>query len=120
MVKKLAAITFAFAIPVVAFAATIQGILDAVNNLLTQMIGILIAIATIVFMWGIIRYVSAGGDEEKIREGRNLMVFGIIGLSVLISVWGIVKLVTSTFGLGGEPIPHIESPDTTPPPAAAG
>jgi len=69
---------------------TFQGIIANVTK-------ILILIATIVFAWGVILYISAAGDEEKIKEGRQYIIWGIIGLAIIISVWGIVKIVVTLF-----------------------
>jgi O-antigen/teichoic acid export membrane protein len=109
--KRKLALILPWLLPLWASAAvTIESILSKTEELLYQVIGILVIIATLVFMWGIIRYVSAGGDEDKIKEGRNFMIFGIIGLAVMISVWGLVFLLTNTFGFEVKPIPRIEEP----------
>jgi hypothetical protein len=94
-------------VPITAFAqGTVEDALDTVSTMLTdKVIPLLIVLATVVFLWGIVRYVTAGGDEEKIKQGRNLMIFGIIALAIMISVWGIARLLTTTFGVGGEAVP---------------
>src|SRR3989344_3338669 len=67
----------------VAHAQTIGGIVDSIIDLLNDyIIPILFAIATIVFLWGVILYITAGGDEEKRKEGRNYIIFGLIGFFV--------------------------------------
>ena len=76
---------------------TFQGIIANVTKVLQSVIPILILIATIVFAWGVILYISAAGDEEKIKEGRQYIIWGIIGLAIIISVWGIVKIVVTLF-----------------------
>ncbi len=69
------------------------------NDLLTMVIPLLIILAVIYFIWGVITYV-VGGDEEAKKEGRNRMIYGIIGLVVIISVWGLVRIVANTLGIG--------------------
>ena len=88
-------------------AATIEGIISKVKDVLLKVVSLLIIVGTVVFMWGIIRYISAGDDETKVEEGRNLIIFGLIGLAVMVSVWGLVKIIADTFGIGGESIPLI-------------
>jgi len=90
-------------------AATIESILFQFENIAFLVIDLLLVLGTVVFLWGVVRYVTAGGDSEKVAEGRNLIIFGIIGLAVMVSVWGIVWLVADTFDLGGEPIPRVPS-----------
>lgn len=77
---------------------TIRGILCTIAfDVLNPIIGTLIVLATVVFLWGIVRYLSAGGDTEKLKEARNFIVWGIIGLFVMVSVWGLVALLNNTF-----------------------
>ena len=96
-------------LPFLAFAQAASNIEDQLANLNTilrdQLIPMLIVLATVVFMVGILRYVAAGGDEEKVKAGRNMMIFGVIALTVMVSVWGIAKILVETFDVGGQPIP---------------
>jgi len=45
------------------------------------------------------------GDEEKIKEGKQFIIFGLIGLFIMVAVWGIIASLQGTFGLGTEPVP---------------
>jgi len=94
-------------LPLVAVAQeTIDTALQTISGILTDtIIPLLIVIATVIFLWGVVQYVTAGGDEERLKNGRNLMIFGIIALAVMISVWGIAKLLVNTFGVGGKGVP---------------
>mgnify|MGYP001569975903 CR=1 FL=1 len=84
----------------------IEGFLENLFDLLyMEIIPLLILIATVVFMWGIIRYMTAGGNEDKLIDARRLMIFGIIGLAVMVSVWGLVKFIVKTVGVEPVPIP---------------
>lgn len=89
------------ALPLLASAATLSSILDQVDIILSRVIPIIMVIATIVFLWGVIRYITAGGDEEKLKEGRSFIIFGLVGLFVMLAIWGVVRAMVSQFGLGG-------------------
>ena len=52
-------------------------------------------------MWGVLRYVTAGESEDKMKEGKNMMIYGIIALFVMISVFGLVRILLNTFAQGG-------------------
>ena len=74
-----------------------------INNVLVPL---LFAIAFIVFLWGIANaYILHPGDEEAVKSGHKLILWGIIGFAVMISLWGLVNIVSATFGLGGQAIP---------------
>ena len=57
---------------------------------------ILAMVAVLVFFWGIVQYIySAGGEGHE--KGRQLIVWGVIGLFVLFSVWSLASIVVQTF-----------------------
>jgi len=107
--KKFGAITgFGLGfLPMLAFAQQqdIPGVLTIISRILNTVIPILITLGVIFFIWGVIQYVTAK-DEEKQKEARQTMIYGIIGLFVIVSIWGLVGLLTKTFGInpaGGGP-----------------
>lgn len=60
---------------------------------------IIIGLALLVFLWGVLQFILAAGDEEKREEGKKKMIYGIIGLFVMVAVWGLVSFVASTLGI---------------------
>ena len=42
---------------------------------------------------------NSGGNSEELREGRNTIIYGIIGLFVIVALWGLVLLVKSELGI---------------------
>ena len=68
-----------------------------INSILVPL---LMAVAFIVFLFGIYRYFIQGGDNEDSRtEGRKMAMNGIIGFVIILSIWGLVYLVSDTVGL---------------------
>ena len=68
------------------------------QQLLSSIIPLLIALGVVYFIWGVVQYVIAGGEEAK-KQGRERIIYGIIGLTIIVSLWGLVNLVVNTFGL---------------------
>jgi len=85
--------------------ATVNTILNTVSDILDLVIPILLIIATVVFLWGVIQYLTAGADEERRASARSLMIYGLVALFVMVAVWGIVKVLVTTFNVGGSGIP---------------
>lgn len=102
------------------FGSQNQGCSAPVNNLsdvfglafciLRSFWPVLITIAVIVFTMGVIKYVANADDSTKREEGRNFMIYGIIGLFVMVSVWALVGILSNTFGFGNTTlfIPQLE------------
>lgn len=81
---------------------------DTIRDYINYLIPLLIGLAVFLFIFGLFKYVMAGGDENKIKEARNFIIFGVIGIAVMISVWGLVNLVVATlFPNNGLFIPQI-------------
>ncbi len=74
------------------YATLIIGFINSV------LVPLLLAVALLVFVWGIVKSFFLGGDKGR-EEGRMLILYGIIGFVVILSVWGLVALLGNTFGL---------------------
>lgn len=70
-----------------------------VGCVLSNIIFILIGFSVILFLWGVLKYVAAEGDERQ--AGKDFMIWGIVGLFVILSIWGLVAILQNTFHLGG-------------------
>lgn len=95
--------------PLFAYAAETESFFTKMATLTNQGIGLLLGIATLVFLVGVIQYVIAGGDEKKTAAAKTYMLYGIIGLVVMVAAWGIVNLVVSTLGLSTTTVPKLPS-----------
>ena len=96
--------------PVLAFAQGATGTLGNVTTLVQQaskILGLLIpmafALAIIYFFFGVAKYIGKAGDPKAQEEGKNIMIYGVIGIAVMASVYGIVAYLQSTIGLGANP-----------------
>ena len=115
MKKKLLVLAGVVGLPMLAFAnsnacmpvtpgatntTTFQNMLCTVGNILDFAIPILITLGVVYFVWGVITYVISS-DEEAKKSGRDRMIWGIIGLTVIVGVWGLVTILGNTFGTNG-------------------
>ncbi len=73
------------------------GIIGVLN---TVVVPLIIALAFVAFVWGIVNYFFINGeDDTKRAEGRQFILWGILGIVVLFSVWGLVNIALSTLGI---------------------
>ena len=110
MKKYVTAGGLTFALPLLALAqqtSNLQGVLSIVANLINLAIPVLIGASVLVFIWGLFQFIM--GDEEKKKEGKDIMIWGIIALFVMFSVFGLVNLLIGTFQLNNTtaPIPRV-------------
>ena len=89
---------------------TIFDILSRISTVFGYIIPILLLLATAVFLYGIVRYITAGGDEQQLTEARRFIVWGIIALAVMLAVWGLVALLID-FVFDATPLPNIPGAD---------
>ena len=72
-------------------------IVSNITILLCQIIGMLFVLATVIFLWGIIKYIISQGSENELQAGRQYIIYGLIGLFVMVSMWGIINAAAYTF-----------------------
>lgn len=73
------------------------GIIGILN---TVIVPVIFALAFVVFVWGVLNYFFLhGGEEAKRAEGRQFVLWGILGMVVLFSVWGFVNILLSTLSI---------------------
>ena len=90
--------------------ATVCSIKQALNTVIFQpLITLLFVGALLVFLWGIVEFLyslSSGsfykksdkGETVDIKEGKNHMLYGIVGLVVMVSTIAIIQIISNTVG----------------------
>lgn len=85
-------------------------VLTFINSYLVPFI---FALALIFFLWGVLKAFVIKGDEDSRSEGKQYMVWAIVGLVVMVSLWGIVNLLSGALGLDEETIDDIPTSPVT-------
>lgn len=77
----------------------------------SSVIPLVFAIATVMFVWGVVQFFIINANEEAKRaQGKQFMIWGIIALAVMLSVWGLVGILGNTFGIKGTVLPQVTPP----------
>ena len=66
-----------------------EGVMSIINALL----GFLGVIAIVIILWGGFRWMTAGGNEEKIGEAKKIITAGIIGLVIIFISYALASFV---------------------------
>ncbi|HEY4518454.1 MAG TPA: pilin [Candidatus Paceibacterota bacterium] len=69
---------------------TISKLTDAIVNPLLKL---MLAAAVLYFLWGVASFMMNREDESKANEGKQHMLYGVIGLAVILGAFGIVNVI---------------------------
>jgi hypothetical protein len=68
------------------------------TEILNPLIALMFAVALLVFIWGVARYIWSPDDPGLRESGRKSMLWGIIGMVIMVSVFGIMRFIISSIG----------------------
>lgn len=66
------------------------GLVTTIVQWILSFLGIL---AVLVILWGGFKWMTAGGDDDKVGEAKKLIINGIIGLIIVLSAYAIATFV---------------------------
>jgi len=93
--------------------STFQNLLCYITGIISNsVIPLIFALATVMFVWGVVQFFILNADEEAKRaQGKQFMIWGIVALAVMLSVWGLVGILGNTFGISpGSALPAVHPP----------
>jgi Type IV secretion system pilin len=80
------------------------------TNILNPLIILLFTVALVVFLWGIVQYMSNGGSPDAQKKGAQHVLWGVVGMGIMLSAYGIMGFIIQTI----QPIqPSGYTPPTT-------
>jgi len=65
----------------------------------------------LLFLWGLVVFIVNLGEGGENTDGKQHMLWGVIGMLVMVSVFGIIALINNTFNLGVSPNGRTYTPD---------
>lgn len=79
---------------------TLIPFLNNVNKyILNPVIGLLFAVAFVIFIYGIFKFLSTDVEATSRKEAQDAILYGFIGMIIMFSVYGIIAFVLKTFGV---------------------
>lgn len=70
------------------------------NNIATFLLGIVLALGVIVIIWAGLLYVTAGGEEEKIKKAKQAIIWAIVGVTLALLAKGLVMVIQDVLSGG--------------------
>lgn len=79
---------------------TLADVINLFIGIGLRIIPFLGAVCFLVFVWGVARFIKASGNEKEVKDSKNILIWGVIGMFVLVSIWGIITLLRGELGFG--------------------
>lgn len=94
-------ITALLTLPIITSAELegIDGLITAASGIINSLIAVMVAIALLIFFWGLVKFILAQGSETTKLEAKKIMGWGLVALFVMVSVWGIIGFTQDQLGL---------------------
>ncbi len=67
-----------------------------IGKIINAVLGVVGSIALIMFIFGGLTWMTSGGSSDKVKKGRDMIVWSIVGLAVIFASYGIVRFLILT------------------------
>ena len=72
-------------------------LIGTISGIIRVALGFLGIIAVIIILLGGFKWMTAGGNDDKVKDAKKLIFSGIIGLVIVLSAFAIANFVITTF-----------------------
>ena len=73
-----------------------------IGNMVASLLAVTGSLALAMFVFGGFTWVTSGGSPEKVKKGKDVMVWASLGLAVILLSYALVVLVVSALGGSGQ------------------
>lgn len=81
-----------------------MGVLNKVITVIVNpLITLMFAVALVYFLFGVFQFVQNADSEDAREQGKQHILWGIIGMFIMVAVFGIMRIVLNTFGIAAPP-----------------
>lgn len=76
---------------------TVSGLIAKISaNIINPIIGVVFFGAFVVFTYGIVKMIANEEGSEERTNGKNSIIWGVIGMFIMLSAFGIIRLISNT------------------------
>lgn len=72
-----------------------------ITYILDPAMRVVFTLGLFLFLWGLVEFLWHLRNGEVDRDGKNHMIWGLVGMLIMVSVYGIIALIVNTFDLRG-------------------
>lgn len=95
--SKLVFLSVLLPLPVFAQGRSFRSIVASIVDLVgSALMPLLFVMALTMFIWGVFEFIRNSDNQEKRKQGRARMLWGIIALFIMVSYLGLTSILTQT------------------------
>ncbi|MDP3769762.1 MAG: hypothetical protein U1A23_04375 [Candidatus Sungbacteria bacterium] len=88
-------------LPITAHASQINDILIAMQGTIDIILQIVMTLGLVAFIWGIVKLIAAAGNPQKMKEAKQIILWGIAGVAIMAMIAGIIEFIQIYLGIPG-------------------
>lgn len=82
--------------------ASFDSVLSSINRvIINPLILFLFTLALAFFLFGVFEFIANQANEEKKTAGKQHMLWGVIGITIMMGVWFLMNLILTTLNIKG-------------------
>ena len=63
-----------------------------IGKIINAVLGIVGSLALLMFVYGGLTWMTSSGSQEKVKKGRDIIVWSAIGLAIIFASYGLVRI----------------------------
>lgn len=63
-----------------------------IGNIINAVLGVVGSLALLMFVYGGLTWMTSSGSQEKVKKGRDIIIWSAIGLAVIFSAYALVRI----------------------------
>lgn len=67
-----------------------------IGKIINAVLGIVGSLALLMFVYGGLTWMTSSGSQEKVKKGRDIIVWSAIGLAIIFASYGLVRILLAT------------------------
>jgi len=88
----------ALAAPLPKPITSLQQIIDKITLASEWLFGFIVVIAVVFLLYAAFLYLTAGGNEEKLKQAKNIIIYVVVAIVVALVAAGVVNIVQNFIG----------------------
>jgi len=63
-----------------------------IGQIINSVLGVVGSLALLMFVYGGLTWMTSSGNQEKVKKGRDILIWSAIGLAIIFASYGLVKV----------------------------